>query len=85
MTTRHLVALSAVVTVALLVRLPAQTADVKAFTGARLIDGTAGAPIENASILVRSGRIAAVGPAERVSIPADAARTSLAGKTVIPG
>jgi len=85
MTTRPLVALCAVATIALLVRLPAQSADVKAFTGARLIDGTAAAPIENASILVRSGRIVAVGPADRVSIPADATRTSLAGKTVIPG
>jgi imidazolonepropionase-like amidohydrolase len=85
MNTRHLVALSAAATIGLLVRLPAQPAGAKAFTGARLIDGTAGAPIENATIVVRSGRIAAVGPADRVSIPADAARISLAGKTVIPG
>jgi imidazolonepropionase-like amidohydrolase len=85
MNTRHRVALSAVATIALLVRLPAQTADVKAFTGARLIDGTASPPIENATILVRGGRIAGIGPADRVSIPGDAARTSLAGKTVIPG
>jgi len=55
----------------------------KAFTGARVIDGTARAPVDNATILVRGGRIVAVGPA--VTIPADAERVPLAGKTVIPG
>ena len=69
---------------AALAAVPVQ-AQTKAFTGARVIDGTTAAPIENATILVRDGRITAVGPAARVTIPADAARTSLAGKTVIPG
>ena len=55
----------------------------KAFTGARVIDGTARAPVDNATILVRGGRIVAVGPA--VTIPADAERVPLAGKTIIPG
>jgi len=55
----------------------------KAFTGARVIDGTARAPVDNATILVRGGRIVAVGAA--VTIPADAERVPLAGKTVIPG
>jgi len=58
---------------------------VKAFTGARVIDGTDRAPIDNATILVRDGRVAAVGPAASVTVPAGAARVSLAGKTVIPG
>jgi imidazolonepropionase-like amidohydrolase len=58
---------------------------VKAFTGARVIDGTDRAPIDNATILVRDGRITAVGPAARVTVPAGAERVSLAGKTVIPG
>jgi imidazolonepropionase-like amidohydrolase len=66
--------------------LRAQTSGaVKAFTGARVIDGTDRAPIENATILVRDGRIAAVGPAARVTVPAGAERVSLAGKTVMPG
>src|SRR5204862_678073 len=58
---------------------------VKAFTGARVIDGTDRTPIENATLLVRDGRIAAVGPAARVTVPAGAERVSLAGKTVMPG
>jgi imidazolonepropionase-like amidohydrolase len=63
---------------------PAQQAgSTKAFTGARVIDGTARAPVDNATILVRDGRVVAVGPA--VTIPAGAERVSLAGKTVIPG
>ena len=36
-------------------------------------------PIENATILVRDGKIAAVGPAARVTVPAGADRVSLAG------
>src|SRR5437016_3550319 len=56
-----------------------------AFTGARLIDGTDRAPIANAAIVVRDGRVLAVGPATRVTVPAGAERVSLAGKTVIPG
>ena len=57
----------------------------KAFTGARVIDGTDRAPIDNAIILVRNGRIVAVGPAARVTVPAGAERVSLTGKTVMPG
>src|SRR5437016_9320540 len=56
-----------------------------AFTGARLIDGTDRAPIANAAIVVRDGRVLAVGPATRVTVPSGAERVSLAGKTVIPG
>ncbi len=56
-----------------------------AFTGARVIDGTDHAPIDNATILVRDGRIVALGAAAAVAIPAGARRVSLAGKTVIPG
>lgn len=62
---------------------PAQTTT--AFTGFTLIDGTTAAPVANATLVVRSGRILAVGPASRVTVPAGAVRVSLAGKTVIPG
>ncbi len=63
----------------------AQDADVVAFTGARLIDGTGNAPIDDAVLLVENGQVAAVGPAGSVEIPASAERVSLDGKTVIPG
>ncbi len=56
-----------------------------AFTGFTLIDGTTAAPIANATLVVRGGRVVAVGPSAVVTVPAGAARVSLAGKTVIPG
>ena len=66
--------------------MPAQQSTApKAFTGGRVIDGTTRAPVDNATILVRDGRIVAVGPAAQVTIPAGAERVPLSGKTVIPG
>jgi len=44
----------------------------KAFTGARIIDGTGKVAIENATLLVRNGRIEGVG--RSVRIPPDAQR-----------
>jgi imidazolonepropionase-like amidohydrolase len=75
-------AAAAVLSVAAPAQQPASTT---AFTGARVIDGTDRGPIENATILVRGGRIVSVGPAAAVTIPAGAQRVSLAGKTAIPG
>jgi imidazolonepropionase-like amidohydrolase len=72
----------ALVSVTTLAQQPAATI---AFTGARVIDGTDRAPIDNATILVRGGKVVAVGPAAGVTIPAGAQRVALAGKTVIPG
>ena len=63
----------------------AQATPVRVFTGATLIDGTERAPVPNATIIVRDGRIVAAGPASVVSIPADAERVRLDGKVVIPG
>jgi hypothetical protein len=37
------------------------SAAVKAFVGARVIDGTGKAPIENATVIVRNGKIETVG------------------------
>src|ERR1051325_6753974 len=54
-----------------------------ALVGARVIDGTGKAPLERATVLVRNGRIAAVG--ERVGIPAGVQRIDVSGKTIIPG
>ena len=56
-----------------------------AFTGARVIDGTGSAPIENATIVVTNGRITAVGPSASVMPPAGATVVNVAGKTIIPG
>jgi imidazolonepropionase-like amidohydrolase len=69
----------------ILVALLAAAPEVKAFVGARVIDGTGKPPIEDAVILVEAGRVKAVGPRARVAVPAGAERIDLAGKTVIPG
>lgn len=62
---------------------PVIAARIEAFTGARIIDGTGTSPIENGTILVRDGRITAIGA--NVSIPPDAQRIDVRGKTIIPG
>jgi imidazolonepropionase-like amidohydrolase len=54
-----------------------------AFTGARIVDGTGRAPIENGTIVVTNGRITNVGAG--VKAPAGATVVNLAGKTVMPG
>ncbi|MGH7507465.1 MAG: amidohydrolase family protein, partial [Longimicrobiales bacterium] len=46
---------------------------------------TGAAPVENQTILIRDGRIAAVGAAGEVEVPSDARSLDLAGHTVIPG
>jgi urease alpha subunit len=56
-----------------------------ALVNARLVDGTGAPPVDGATILVRDGRIAAVGPAARVPIPGGVPRVDVAGRTVIPG
>ncbi|MFW5904689.1 MAG: amidohydrolase family protein, partial [bacterium] len=62
-----------------------QTADVTAFVGARIVDGTGAAPIEDGALVVRAGRIAAVGPASDVEVPEGAEEVDLSGRTVVPG
>lgn len=59
--------------------------NVTAFVGARIIDGTGADPIERGVILVRDGRIQAIGPVDAVTIPSGAARVDVSGRTIIPG
>src|SRR5712692_11615315 len=56
-----------------------------ALTHVLLVDGTGAAPKPDQTIVIRSGRIAAVGPAASVQIPAGARVMDLNGSTVIPG
>jgi imidazolonepropionase-like amidohydrolase len=53
--------------------------------GGRLIDGTGRPPLDDAVIVIRAGRFAAVGKAGEVAIPSDAEIIDAAGKTVLPG
>ena len=57
----------------------------KVFTGATLIDGTDRAPIPNATIVVRDGRVIGAGIMNAVTDLPGAERVDLTGKTVIPG
>jgi imidazolonepropionase-like amidohydrolase len=59
------------------------SAAVKVFTGARIIDGTGKAALENATLVVRNGRVETVGT--NVKAPAGAQRIDAKGKTIIPG
>ena len=59
-------------------------AQTTALVGARVIDGK-GKVIDNAAIVVRDGRIVAVGPLAGTKIPADAERVDLKGATIVPG
>ena len=54
-------------------------------TGARVIDGTGRAALERATVLIRNGRIEAVGTAAGVRIPDGAVRVDVSGKTIMPG
>jgi imidazolonepropionase-like amidohydrolase len=60
-------------------------AQTTALRGARVIDGRGGAPIDDAVIVMRDGRIAAIGPSAATAVPPDAQVVDCAGKTVIPG
>ena len=55
------------------------------FTGMRLEDGTGRASLEDSAMLVREGRIEAIGAPADVTVPAGAEVIDLSGKTVVPG
>jgi imidazolonepropionase-like amidohydrolase len=74
----------AAVTFALAAQPDAQTGGATAFVGARVVVGDGTAPIENATVVVRNGQIADVGPSARVRVPAGATRVDVAGKTIMP-
>src|SRR6185295_9558101 len=56
-----------------------------ALTHVLLVDGTGGAPKSDQTIVIRAGRIATVGPAASVQVPAGARTMDMNGSTVIPG
>lgn len=63
------------------------TADtgVFALVGGTVIDATGAPPLRDATVLVRGGRIAAVGPKAKVKLPAGTTRVDITGKYVVPG
>ncbi len=59
-------------------------AQVTAFVDGRIVDG-AGKVVERATVVVRDGLIADVGPAASVRVPEGAVRVDARGKTLMPG
>ena len=64
---------------------PAQTADVGAIRDVTVISMTGALPIERATVVIRGGRISAVGPAADTVVPATAQVIDGTGKYLIPG
>src|SRR5216117_370321 len=56
-----------------------------ALTHVLLVDGTGAAPKTDQTVVIRGGKVAAVGPAASVPIPAGARVMDMTGSTVIPG
>jgi len=78
-------AVAAVITLGFLggCAVPASERSITAYEGARLIVG-AGRVIENATLVVEGSKIAQVGGAADVRVPAGARRVNFAGKSVMP-
>ena len=66
-------------------RFISETAPLIAFTNARVIDGTGAAAKEKQTVVIENGRIIKVGRDGEVSIPEEAKRISLKGKSLLPG
>jgi imidazolonepropionase-like amidohydrolase len=81
----HVIAL--VVVIAGTLVLEARTAQTRPLVldNARIIDGMGGTPIESGRIVIEGDRVSRVGSADAVSLPADAERVDLAGRTIVPG
>ncbi len=64
---------------------PTASDDVQVYRDFVLIDGTGAAPLQDAAMVVRDGRVSWVGPARDLNAPEGAEVTSLEGRYVIPG
>ena len=73
---------TAAILLALLPGLLSAQAPAVALVGATLIDGTGRAPIADATVVMRDGKIVCAG---RCAVPAGARRTDVRGKFIIPG
>ena len=61
------------------------TPGLQAFVGARIIDGSGNAAVEDGVLVVRDGRIEAVGVRDAVDVPPDAEQMDVTGRTIMPG
>jgi imidazolonepropionase-like amidohydrolase len=65
--------------------IPGSHADTLAIVGGTLIDGTGAAPVPDATVVIHSGRIVAIGPRTKVKIPKGAHLVDAKGKFLLPG
>lgn len=56
-----------------------------AIVGATIVEGTGAPPLKDGVVVVRNGRILAVGPKDQIDVPPDARRINAVGKWLIPG
>ena len=70
---------------ALAVVLNAHAGETSVIEHARVIPSATAAAVEDGTVVVRDGRIAALGPSGAVPVPAGARRVDGAGATVLPG
>ncbi len=67
------------------VALPSPQARSVVLDNVRVIDGTGAAPMERARVIIEGDRIARIGAADTVTLPANAERLDLTGQTIVPG
>lgn len=72
-------------TATILISMSATAAEMKAFVGGRIIDGTGAKPIVDGVVLVEGERIIAVGNASEIDIPEAAEVIDTNGLTIMPG
>ena len=64
---------------------PATSAEVTAFLGATIWDGTGAPAVPGAAMLVQDGRVLAIGPAADIDVPAGSREVRLDGRWITPG
>ena len=63
----------------------ADTGGTVVLVGATLVDGTGAPPVPDAALVIRGGRVLAVGATEEVEAPAGARRLDVGGRWITPG
>ncbi len=83
----HLRGLSVVALVALAACNSTETSEgaYTAMVGATIIDGNGGTPVTDGVLLIRDGRVVAIGTRDQVNIPGDAKISDVSGKFIMPG